>query len=461
MKIRGDAGGAPGLWQSGLPPRPVRVGLGSDASADVVIVGAGFTGLWTAYYLRTVAPELSVIVLEAETAGFGASGRNGGWCSGELPGGPAPTVHRYGKDAGVAMQRAAFAAVEEVGRVVEREGIDCRMHRGGSRLLALSDPQAARLTAMVTGRHALGFGSGDYRLLGPKETSGRIAAAGVVASSFTPHCAALDPARLAHGLAEAAEARGAVIHERSAVREIRPGLVRTDHGSVRAEAIVRATEGYTPAPTGARRSLATVHSYMIATEPLPEDVWEAIGWDDHATLADLRLHFTYLQRTGDGRIALGGRGIGNPAGPPGPAHDRAPAIHRRLAASLDALFPQLGGAAAISHRWGGPMAIARDFHPRAGFDRARGLGWAGGYGGDGIALANLAGRTLAHLIVGVDSEETRLCWVGHRSPRWEPGPLPRWGIGAMSTLAHGVDRYEARTGRALPVLGPLITRLFG
>lgn len=451
---------SPVLWRAGLGPRPPRPRLDGDASADVVIVGAGFTGLWTAYYLRALAPDLSVVVLEAETAGFGASGRNGGWCSGELPGGPGGLVRRYGRDAAVAMQRAAFATVGEVERVVREEGIDCRLRRGGSRLLALNGPQAARLASSVKARRRLGFGADDHRLLGAAETRSHLAAAKVVASSFTPHCAALDPALLASRLADTVEAGGAAIHEHSAVRWMRPGLVRTESGSVRADVVVRATEGYTPGLDGAERSLATLYSYMIATAPLPPEFWAEVGWDDHATVADQRLHFTYLQRTADDRIALGGRGIVHPAGPPDGVHDRNAAIHARLRAALVELFPQLAGVE-ITHRWGGPLAMARDFQPSVGLDRERRLAWAGGYGGDGVALANLAGRTLARLITGQDGEETRLCWVGHRSPPWEPRPLRRLGIAAADTLAHCVDRYEHRLGHQPPLAGPLVARLLG
>lgn len=443
------------MWQDGLAARPVRRPLENDVRADAVIVGAGLTGLWTAYYLKALAPAASVVVLEAETAGFGASGRNGGWCSGELPGGPEPLARRYGREAAVAMQRAAFATVGEVRRVVEREGIDCRLRQGGSRLLALNGPQAARLEAMVRVRRELGFGAEDHRLLDAAETRRHLAVADVLASSFTPHCAALDPARLTRGLAEAVEARGVTIHEGSAVLEVRPRLARTARAAVRADTVVVATEGFTAL---SRRSLATVYSYMAATEPLSAEFWAETGWDDHATVADQRFHFTYLQRTADGRIALGGRGIGVPWGRPHPALDRAPAVHRRLASALRRLFPALAGAA-VTHRWGGPLALARDFQPAVGYDRAGGLAWAGGYGGDGVALTNLAGRTLAQLITGTDGEESRLCWVGHRSPRWEPRPLRQAGMRTMSAVAHGVDAFEERTGRRLPVAGRLLTRL--
>ncbi|WP_206185098.1 NAD(P)/FAD-dependent oxidoreductase [Thermoactinospora rubra] len=451
----------PGLWWSGLGQVEPRPALIRDGAADVVIVGAGLTGLWTAYYLRAVAPELSVVVLERELAGYGASGRNGGWCSGELPSGPGGFLGRHGRDAAVAMQRAAFATVAEVQRVAAAEGIDCRMRRGGTRLLALNHAQAGRLSRLVQQRRALGFGPEDYRLLDRAETIRHIAVPDAVASLFTPHCATLDPVRLARGLATAVERRGGVIHERTPVHAVDGGRVRAGDAVIEGGVVVLATEAYTCGLPGARRRVAPIHSHMIATEPLPADVWRRLGWDDGAAVADQRWHFAYLQRTADDRIAVGGRGISYGFGSRvSPHRDHAPAIWRRLYASLVSLFPRLAGVT-VTHRWGGPLALARSLEPAAGLDRRRRLAWAGGYGGDGVAMSNLAGRTLAHLIAGVDASETRLPWVGGFGRRWEPEPLRWLGIQAGSALAHAADLFEDRTGRRLPVVGRLLEAALG
>ncbi|MGI5285790.1 NAD(P)/FAD-dependent oxidoreductase [Nonomuraea polychroma] len=446
----------PGLWWSGLDHVSPRPALTRDIAADVVIVGAGLTGLWTAYYLRLTAPELSVIVLERELAGFGTSGRNGGWCSAELPNGLGGLIRSHGRDTAVAMQRAAFATVAEVERVAAAEDIDCRLRRGGTRLLALNQAQAGRATRRLEERRALGFGPEDYRLLDRTETLRHIAAPGVVASLFTPHCATLDPVRLTRGLAEAAERLGAVVHERTPVLAVDRGRVRTETAVAEGGVVVLATEAYTGGLPGARRRIAPIHSHMIATEPLPEPVWRRLGWDDGAAVADLRWHFAYLQRTADNRIAIGGRGVTYGFGSSVSARrDRAPAIWRRLRRTLVSLFPPLADTA-MTHYWGGSLAMARDLEPVVGLSRSRRLAWAGGYGGDGVALSNLAGRTLAHLIAGVDSPETRLPWVGRIWRRWEPEPLRWLGIQATSALAHAADRYEDRSGRRVPVLGALL-----
>ncbi|NRQ33747.1 FAD-dependent oxidoreductase [Nonomuraea sp. NN258] len=460
----------PGLWLDGLPAIEPRHALDGPAEADVVIVGAGFTGLWTAYYLRKLDPGRSVIVLEAETAGFGASGRNGGWCSAELPSGLTGLARRHGRQAAVDLQLAAVDTLDEVARVTREEGIDCGLSRGGVRVLARTPAQLDRLRRAKAVRERFGFGDDHFRLLDAARTAEHLDAAGVLGSAYSPHCAVLDPARLARGLAEAAERHGAVLRERTRVERILPGLVRTGRGDVRAGVVVRATEGFTASLPGAGRALAPFYSYMIATAPLPESFWRQAGWRDRAAVADLCAHFTYLQRTADDRIALGGRGVGYPwRSRVSPAREQAPAVWRRLTETLLTLFPGLPGplithrwgGPLITHRWGGPLAATFDFTPYVGFDRDEGLAWAGGYGGDGVALTNLAGRTLAQLIAGIDGPETRLCWVGARPRHWPPEPLRWLGINAGSALAHTADRYEERTGRRLPVVGGLLESLLG
>ncbi|GAA5086876.1 glycine/D-amino acid oxidase-like deaminating enzyme [Thermocatellispora tengchongensis] len=438
----------PGLWWDGLAetqrrPRPAPA---NDTTADVVIVGAGFTGLWTAYYLRLLAPERSVIVVERRLAGYGASGRNCGWCSGFLPNGLDGLAREHGRQAAMAMQRAAIETVSEVERVVAAERIDCGIRRGGSRLLARNRAQANRLARTMARLRSFGFGPEDYRLLDKEETSRHLAVSQVVGSAYTPHCAVLNPAKLVRGLAAVVERHGAVIHEQTPVLSIDRGRVRTEHGVLEGDMVVLATEGYTAGLPGLRRELAPVHSHMIATDPLPESFWRQVGWADRATVADQRHHFAYMQRTEDDRIAIGGRGITYPFGSRvSSAGDRSEAIWARLRHALAEMFPQLGKAG-ISHRWGGPIAFTRTMEPSAGIDRARRLAWAGGYGGDGVALSNLAGRTLAHLIIGIDTGETRLPWAGV-GRRWEPEPLRWLGVRAASALAHLADFYADRLAR--------------
>ncbi|GHJ37233.1 FAD-binding oxidoreductase [Streptomyces sp. TS71-3] len=463
----GGARGAPSFWLDALADRLVpRDPLPGDRDADVAIVGAGYTGLWTAYYLHVIDPALRVIVLDAAYAGFGASGRNGGWCSALFPTSSSRIARVSGRDRALALHRALCATVDEVGAVAAREGIDCDYAKGGSVTLARTAPQLSRARADAAAEHALGLTDEDLRLLDAGEARAMVGASSVLGGLYTPHCAAIQPARLVRGLADRLVALGVTLHERTPVTEIRPrrdgsrgAEVVTAHGRVRADVVVRATEGYTATLRGERRALAPVYSLMLVTEPLAEDIWSRIGLAERQTFADERHLIIYGQRTADGRIAFGGRGAPYHFGSRIAArHEKHAGVHDALRRALVELFPELRDAR-VDRTWGGVLGVPRDWHASVGLDRARGLAWAGGYVGDGVGTSNLAGRTLADLITGRDTELTRLPWVGHRSPRWEPEPLRWLGVNAGLGVMAAADVEERVTGRpslAARVVGPLL-----
>jgi glycine/D-amino acid oxidase-like deaminating enzyme len=416
---------SPSFWLDALGPIERRPPLPGDRVADVVIAGGGYTGLWTAYYLAKAAPRLSVVVLEAEYCGFGASGRNGGWASGLFPVSEEKLARRYGAARASAMHRALAGAVDEVGRAAAAEGIDCHFAKGGTISLARTPAQLRRA------RTAEGF-------VGPEQARAVCGATGVLGGVFSPDCAALHPARLVRGLADAVEARGVKIFEGTRVRRISRGVVETGHGTVRAGTVVRALEGYTARLAGHRRALAPVYSLMIATEPLPASDWERIGLARRSTFSDERHMIIYGQRTADDRLAFGGRGAPYHFGSRiEPGYDLVPAVFDGLRNTLTEMF---GIRPEITHRWGGPLGIPRDWMPSVGL--GDGLAWAGGYVGDGVAAANLAGRTLTDLILGAETGLTALPWVGHRSRRWEPEPIRWLGINAALRATHLRDALE-------------------
>jgi glycine/D-amino acid oxidase-like deaminating enzyme len=409
------------FWLSTLDVSP-RPALGGDLDVDVAIVGAGYTGLWTAYYLAAADPSLRIAVLEKEFAGYGASGRNGGWCSALFPV-PAPL-----------MQRALESTVDEVGRVVAAEGIDCHWAKGGTVVLARTPGQ------LRAARRAAETSNGAVSLLTASEARERCAATNVLGGTYTPHCAAIHPGRLVRGLASVVAARGVGIFEQTPVTSIRPGAAVTPYGTVRAPIVVRATEGFTPALPGYRRTVAPVYSLMVATPPLPSSFWSTVGLAARETFSDYRRLIIYGQRTVDDRLAFGGRGAPYHFGSRvRPEYDRHPRVFDALRRVLLELFPALGPDVPVTHTWGGPLGIARDWWPSVGLDRTNGLAWAGGYVGDGVATSNLAGRTLADLILGKESDLTALPWVGHRSRRWEPEPLRWLGINAALRWVTATD----------------------
>jgi glycine/D-amino acid oxidase-like deaminating enzyme len=344
------------------------------------------------------------------------------------------------------MRQAMVGAVDEVGRTAADEGIDCHFAKGGTVVAARSPAQATRAREGVAAARRAGIGEEDLRWLEGSEARQLLGAEGVVGATFTPHCAALQPARLARGLARAVERRGVSLFERTPALAVEAGSrgqrpkVRTGRGTVTAEVVVRATEGWTPSLHGQRRALAPVYSLMVATAPLGQEFWSEAGLGRRQTFADHRHLIIYGQRTADGRIAFGGRGAPYHFGSAvRPAFDQVPGVHRALARTLVDLFPSLDGVE-ITHTWGGALGLARDWHPSVGLDRRTGLAWAGGYAGDGVSTTNLAGRTLADLVVGAESDLVRLPWVNHRSPSWEPADRAERRRGRPSRLAKVTGR---------------------
>ena len=428
-----------------LEPRPPLV---SDEQVDVAIVGAGYTGLWTAYYLKQLEPGIRVAIVEAEIAGFGASGRNGGWCLGTLAGIESHFADPARRQGAIQLQRAMFEAVDEVGRVCEREGIDCHYAKGGSISFATAEAHREQLRGELERWRELGFGEEDFRWLDPAECSARVGATPNLGGLFLPHCAAIHPVRLARGLAELVESRGVSIYERSPALALEPRAVLTRGGRLRAETVVRATESYSKTLRGCTRTLLPIHSMMIATEPLPETAWKEIGLANRETFADPRRVVIYGQRTLDDRLAFGARGnyfYGSRI------RDRFAAgegVFRVVQQTLETLFPVVRGYR-VTHRWGGALGVPRDWRPSVGIARESGLAWAGGYVGEGVAASNLAARTLADLILERDTERVQLPLVGPPFPSWEPEPLRWLAVSAIQRIGESLDAAELR-GRATP-----------
>jgi glycine/D-amino acid oxidase-like deaminating enzyme len=454
---RASLGEASSGGRSGSPRQQVE--------ANVAIVGGGLTGLWTAYYLLKRSPGLRVVVLEKEIAGFGASGRNGGWCSALFPRSTASLEKAHGLDAALAMRTAMIETVDEVGRVTELEGIECDFRKGGTVAFARTDVQSRAADAEVA--EAAHYG---VDLLERRNDS-----------VFDPNCARVHPAKLVRGLARVVEFLGGTIFEHTEVLDWSAGSVRTREGTVRAGSIVIATEGYGATLPQTRRAILPLYSLMIATEPLSAKTWDRMGIAHGQTFSDYRHLLIYGQRTADNRLAFGGRGARYHWGSSiRPEWDRSPRVFDHLRKALIDLFPDARDAR-VTHRWGGPLGVPRDWHAFVRFDPSTRIGTAGGYVGDGLSTTNLAGRTLAALVnpapdpggfpqsgdstpgAGAsssipDSELIALPWVGHRSPDWEREPLRFLGanLGMLAmTAADAEERVTSRASIAAKIMGPL------
>jgi glycine/D-amino acid oxidase-like deaminating enzyme len=447
----GDSYRGLSFWHESVPddlsPRPALPGA---LDVDVAVVGGGLTGLWTAWYLLERDPALTIAVLEKHIAGFGASGRNGGWLSALFPRSTASLERAHGRDAALAMRRAMIATVDEVGAVAASAGIDIDYAKGGTIAYARSAVQLAAARADVA--EAAGYGVDELELLGPQPAAGSLGAA------FDPNCARIHPAKLVRGLARALESRGVTIFEQTEVLDYSARAVVTARGTVRCGTVVVATEGYGATLRATRRRVLPLYSLMIATEPLEDAAWQELGLEHGHTFTDYRHLLVYGQRTADNRFAFGGRGARYHWGSAiRPEYDRVPGVFEHLRRTLVDMFPAIGDVR-VTHSWGGPLGVPRDWHATASYDTTSGIARAGGYVGDGLSTTNLAGRTLADLITGTDSELVRLPWVNHASPDWEPEPLrfigANAGLAAMA-VADAEERITHRPSLAARAMGPL------
>ncbi|MEV1177910.1 FAD-binding oxidoreductase [Nonomuraea sp. NPDC049784] len=445
---RDFANGGVSFWyrQIGLPDR--RPPLPGPRSYDVAIVGGGYTGLWTAYYLKQAEPGLRIAILEKEFAGFGASGRNGGWLSAEFAGSRKRHAKARGRQAMIDLQHAMFQSVDEVIEVTRKEGIDADIHKGGLIHVATNPAQRRRLREELDDLRTWGYGEEDLRLMDRDEQRERMQVAGTLEATYSPHCARIQPAKLAVGLAEAVARLGVDIFEDTTVTEIRPrrdgaqAAAITTRGEVSADYVIRATEGFTASLAGQHRQWLPMNSSMIVTEPLPAEVWKHIGWSGNELLGDEAHAYIYAQRTADDRIAIGGRGVpyryGSRTDVRGATQPQTVALLWRM---LVKLFPAAADAR-IQHSWCGVLGVPRDWCSTVHLDHASGLGWAGGYVGSGVTTTNLAGRTLRDLVLRQDTELTALPWVGRQVRQWEPEPLRWTGVQLIYALFRTADRQE-------------------
>lgn len=425
--------------------------LEGSKDVDVAIIGAGYTGLWTAYYLKTLAPELSVAVLEANTAGFGASGRNGGWLKGSMAGEDdyLASLPSDQKKAGYAL---LHGIVDHVHGILQKEGMECGFAKGGVVLAAARYPeQLALRRKRFEALRKIGHTDDDYRWLDAAEMSQYVRMRNPGGAIYSPHCAVINPGQLIRGLASVVQRKGVALYEKTPVTGIERGVVRTEHGTVRAKVIVPAVEGYASSIPGLGKFVLPVQSLIVATEPLSGSQWDEIGLATRPAFSDGGRIITYGQKSPDGRLIFGARGIYQFGAKPRSAFslsDHEFALRKQLMVDL---FPSLKGVQ-VTHGWGGTMGVARKMAPHVVFDSQQGIALAGGYGGGGVGASNLFGRTLADLILQRDTELTRMPWVINGTPlrralrKWEPEPIPwlvyqtvQWAFSWEEALCRRVD----------------------
>lgn len=433
-----------------------------DLAVDVAVVGAGFTGMWTAYHLAVSRPELRVAVIERHVVGFGAAGRNGGWAGAGLAGSGEVFARESGWSRTRDGARLSEQAVDDIGAVAETEGIACDFLKGGTLTVARTQPQWQRVQTDHANAVRTGLVEPGTELLSAAQVCERVSVPGIVGGLFTPHCARIQPARLVRGLADACERRGVTIFEHTPAVKVAGGTVTTAAGSITASSVLLATEAWTPTLPGQRRRFLPLTSMMVATAPLSENQWSQLGWEPGLTIRDRRHLFFYAQRTADDRIAIGGRGAPYRLRRPLAEYDERGAandyVWDRLTRTLHEHFPP-AAEQPVTHRWGGTLAVPRDWCMGVRYDSGSGLGSAGGYSGHGVVASYLAGRSLCDLVLGKRSAYSDAPWVNRQSRRWEPEPLRFIAANAMVRLLDSADRHEDKTGhraRRVQVVGPFL-----
>jgi glycine/D-amino acid oxidase-like deaminating enzyme len=443
-------------WLDALPAREPHAPLEGTVESDLCIVGGGFTGLWTALLAKEDDPGRDVVLLEAETIGFGASGRNGGFLSSSLT---------HGLENGLARFAEELPALERLGRAnydglladVRRHGIDCDLWETGELDVATEPHQVAELEEAAALARRYGH---DVEVLEGEALRARIRSPLYLGGLRRRSGAALvDPGKLVDGLRRAALAAGVRVHERTGVRSVRrrgAGVeVITPHGSVRARGAVLGTSAYPPLVRAVRRYVAPVYDYALMTEPLSAELWAAIGWEGREGLADGGNQFHYYRPTADGRILYGGfDAVYRYGGPVSPRHDDHVPTFGRLAQHLFATLPQLEGVR-FTHRWGGAIDTCSRFSVFFGSALGGRVTYALGYTGLGVGATRFGARVALDLLDGRETEATRLAYVRRKPVPFPPEPLRSAVIQLTRNRLAAADRNEGRRGLWLRTLDRL------
>jgi glycine/D-amino acid oxidase-like deaminating enzyme len=446
------------FWLSSVPGSLVpEAPLQGEQQAGVVIIGAGYTGLWAAHYLKQHDPQLDIAIIEAHTAGYGASGRNGGWAIGSCAGLEGWLENPATRSEARKLAAALQASVADIGKACTELDIDCHFEQSGYVAAAVLPVQLQRFREAWQFEQDIGLGEERLAWLDAPALQDLAHIHGALGGLYTPHCAAIHPARLVRGLAASLKQGGVRFYEQSPVTRLDGRRVVTANGAISGETVLLATEGYTGTINGLAAKLIPVHSMMVATEPLSDEQLAATGLKRRINFCNGNHVATYGQLTADRRLAFGCRGGYVYGGKPVSDFSPANPEFRKVEQELLRFFPALEGVG-FSHAWGGSMGVSRRLRPAIGFDSGQRLGWAGGYFGEGVNASHLAGRTLADLALGRDTERSRALWVNNGKEadlykaRWEPEPLRWMGVASGRSLMGITDSAERRDSALAPAL---------
>ena len=436
------------LWQ-GKQNINYRKPISKNDSFDVVIIGAGFSGLWSAFHLKQFQPNLKIAILEKEYVGFGASGRNGGWASAEYPTSSNRLIKENGLESYKNLRTAITKSIDEIGEIAKSNNWQIDYAKGGALVFARGNAQLSRISKEIDEEH---------QLLNKSQTTELLNIPSALGSVFTPHCAALNPFKLVRALADHLEKLGVMIYEQSSVSEIRDKQVEVNGFNVNCTFSIRATEAFTPRKWMGNRQIP-IYSLMVATEPLSNEVVKEIRNTQRATFQEACHLITYAQITGDNRLALGGRGVRyklfSRLSERSEIDNR---MHSALEKRARSWFPQITDAK-FEYRWGGAVALTRRWQAYLNFDQATGRAEIGGYVGDGVTLSYLVAKTLAEKMSNIKT--ANLPFIDQGIGRWEPEPIRYLAVNAgfkATVLADYEEKITNRPSLLASIIDPLINR---
>ena len=409
------------FWLSTAPYEP-SAPLTGEISVDVAVIGGGFTGLSTALHLRE-AGQHEVAVLESEVVGFGASGRNAGFGMTLFGLTLSVTKWRFGAEKATEAHHYMERAVDYLGEIVERYGIDCEYERPGFLRVATSPAYVKRIQHEIALAKSLGI-EGIEWLTAP-EVAERVKSPSYLGAWWEPRCALINPAKLAWGLKRAGEAKGVKFYEGTPVGAIERTageiVLRTPGGTVRAKKLALATNAYSHLVPELRRKQIPAFTHIVLTEPLSPERLATIGWRGREGIEDARNLVHYYRLTRENRLLMGGGNVTFAFGK-NMDHDRSEPTFAELERHVTAVFPGLEGVA-FTHRWGGPVSVAVDMAPAMGFLGDERVVYSLGCVGHGVSLTQLNGRTLCDLLLGRTSDLTSVFFVNRKTIPWPPEPI--------------------------------------
>ncbi len=436
------------LWH-GKQKITYRKSISKNDSFDVAIIGAGFSGLWSAFHLKQFQPNLKIAIFEKEYVGFGASGRNGGWASAEYPTSSNRLIKENSLESYKNLRSAITTSIDEIGEIAKSNDWEIDYAKGGSLVFARGSAQLSRISKEIDDEH---------QLLNKSQTTELLNIPSALGSVFTPHCAALNPFKLVRALADHLEKLGVMIYEQSSVSEIRDKQVEVNGFNVNCTFSIRATEAFTPRKWMGNRQIP-IYSLMVATEQLSNEVIKEIRNTQRATFQEACHLITYAQITGDNRLALGGRGVRyklfSRLSERSEIDNR---MHSALEKRARSWFPQITDAK-FEYRWGGAVALTRRWQAYLNFDQATGRAEIGGYVGDGVTLSYLVAKTLAEKMSNIKT--ANLPFIDQGIGRWEPEPIRYLAVNAgfkATVLADYEEKITNRPSLLASIIDPLINR---